>query len=43
MILPNDDVIVRVGGDAPYTFLQQLGIRIVQKDVPLAPERAQAG
>jgi len=43
MILPNDDVIVRIGGDAPYTFLQQLGIRIVQKDVPLAPERAQAG
>ena len=43
MILPNDDVIVRIGGDAPYTFLQQLGIRIIQKDVPLAPERAQAG
>jgi thioredoxin reductase len=43
MILPNDDVIVRIGGDAPYRFLQQLGIRIVQKDVPLAPERAQAG
>jgi thioredoxin reductase len=42
-ILPNDDVIVRIGGDAPYTFLQQLGIRIVQKDVPLAPERAHAG
>lgn len=42
-ILPNDDVIVRIGGDAPYTFLQQLGVRIVQKDVPLAPERAQAG
>jgi len=39
-ILPNDDVVVRVGGDAPYTFLQQLGIRIVQKDVPLAPARA---
>ncbi len=43
MILPNDDVIVRIGGDAPYTFLQQLGIRIVQKDVPLAPDAAQAG
>jgi thioredoxin reductase/NAD-dependent dihydropyrimidine dehydrogenase PreA subunit len=39
-ILPNDDVVVRIGGDAPYTFLQQLGIRIVQKDVPLAPARA---
>lgn len=39
-ILPNDDVVVRIGGDAPYTFLQQLGIRIVQKDVPLEPARA---
>jgi thioredoxin reductase/ferredoxin len=35
-LLPNDDVIVRIGGDAPYAFLQRLGIRIVQKDVPLA-------
>ena len=43
MILPNDDVIVRIGGDAPYTFLQRLGIRIVRKDIPLAPEQAQAG
>jgi thioredoxin reductase len=42
MILPNDDVIVRIGGDAPYAFLQQLGVRIVSKDVPLAPERASA-
>lgn len=43
MILPNDEVIIRIGGDAPHAFLQQLGIRIVQKDVPLAPDRAQAG
>lgn len=39
-ILPNDDVVVRIGGDAPYTFLQQLGIRIVQKDVPLVADQA---
>jgi len=42
-ILPNDDVVIRIGGDAPYTFLQQLGIRIVQKDVPLVPEPARVG
>lgn len=43
MILPNDDVVVRIGGDAPYAFLQQIGVRIVPKDVPLAPDRASAG
>jgi len=42
-ILPNDDVVVRIGGDAPYTFLQHLGVRIVQKDVPLAPDTERAG
>jgi thioredoxin reductase/ferredoxin len=42
MILPNDDVVVRIGGDAPYAFLQQVGVRIVHKDVPLAPDRASA-
>jgi putative YpdA family bacillithiol system oxidoreductase len=41
-ILPNDDVVVRIGGDAPYAFLQRLGIRIVQKDVPLPSEAAHA-
>ena len=34
-ILPNDDVIVRVGGDPPYAFLQRAGVRIVRKDVPI--------
>lgn len=43
MILPNDDVIIRIGGDAPYSFLQQLGVRIVQKDVPLVTDPAKAG
>lgn len=42
-ILPNDDVIIRVGGDAPYAFLERLGVRIVQKDVPLAPSMERAG
>ncbi len=41
-ILLNDDVIVRIGGDAPYAFLERLGIRIVQKDVPLPSEAARA-
>lgn len=40
--LLNDDVVVRIGGDAPYAFLQRLGIRIVQKDVPLPSEAARA-
>ncbi len=39
-ILPNDDVIVRIGGEAPFAFLERLGVRIVQKDVPLPPARA---
>lgn len=42
-ILPNDDVIIRIGGDAPFAFLERLGVRIVQKDVPVAPEAALAG
>lgn len=41
-ILPNDDVVIRIGGDAPFAFLERLGVRIVQKDVPLAPEQARA-
>jgi thioredoxin reductase/Pyruvate/2-oxoacid:ferredoxin oxidoreductase delta subunit len=42
-ILPNDDVVIRIGGDAPYAFLERLGVRIVQKDVPIAAETAKAG
>lgn len=41
-ILPNDDVIIRIGGDPPFAFLERLGVRIVQKDVPIAPA-ARAG
>ena len=39
-ILPNDDVIVRIGGEAPYTFLEKIGVRLVPKDVPIAPAKA---
>lgn len=42
-ILPNDDVVIRIGGDAPFAFLERLGVRIVQKDVPLTPSAAKAG
>jgi len=43
-VLPNDDVIVRIGGDAPYPFLQRIGVRIVRKDVPIpGVEYAAAG
>jgi putative YpdA family bacillithiol system oxidoreductase len=42
-IVPNDDVIIRIGGDPPYAFLERLGVRIVQKDVPIANDTARAG
>lgn len=40
-MIPNDVVVVRIGGEAPYAFLEKIGIRIVKKDVPL-PEEAHA-
>ena len=43
MILPNDHVVIRIGGDAPFAFLERLGVRIVEKDVPLPPDQARAG
>jgi thioredoxin reductase/Pyruvate/2-oxoacid:ferredoxin oxidoreductase delta subunit len=33
--LPNDDVIIRIGGEPPHGFLQRVGVRIVEKDVPI--------
>jgi thioredoxin reductase/Pyruvate/2-oxoacid:ferredoxin oxidoreductase delta subunit len=42
-ILPNDDVIVRIGGEAPFAFLQKIGVRIVAKDVPLHQEMSKVG
>jgi thioredoxin reductase (NADPH) len=42
-IVPNDFVVIRVGGDAPYAFLERLGVRIVEKDVPIATPNAKVG
>ena len=42
-IVPNDDVIVRIGGEAPFAFLQKIGVRIVAKDVPLHQEMPKVG
>ena len=36
--LPVDDVVIRIGGEAPHGFLERIGVRIVVKDVPLATE-----
>jgi thioredoxin reductase len=33
--VPNDDVVVRIGGDPPARFLERVGVRIVSKDLPL--------
>jgi hypothetical protein len=41
-ILPNDDVIVRIGGEAPHAFLKKLGVSIVRKDLPLTDEMSRA-
>jgi len=42
-LLPNDAVVVRIGGEAPYPFLQRLGVRIVHKEIPFATGAAKAG
>ena len=42
-IVPNDCVIIRIGGEAPYAFLEQLGVQIVHKDVPLPRQAVRAG
>lgn len=33
-ILPNDYVVIRIGGDAPFAMLERLGVRIVEKELP---------
>ncbi len=38
--LANDNVVIRIGGDAPHAFLERAGVRLVQKDVPLAAPEA---
>jgi thioredoxin reductase len=42
-ILPNDYLFIRIGGDAPYKFLERLGVRIVEKDVPMVSSNAKTG
>ncbi|HEU4929431.1 MAG TPA: NAD(P)-binding domain-containing protein [Candidatus Krumholzibacteria bacterium] len=37
-ILPNDVVVIRIGGEPPYKLLEDIGVRIVKKDVPLPKE-----
>jgi thioredoxin reductase/ferredoxin len=42
-ILPNDYTMIRIGGDAPYAFLERLGVRIVKKDLPMPTGHARTG
>lgn len=37
-ILPNDYVVVRIGGDAPFAMLERLGVRIVEKELATGPK-----
>jgi thioredoxin reductase len=34
-LLPNDYVVVRIGGDPPYPFLERCGVRMVTKEIAL--------
>lgn len=36
LVLPNDDVIIRIGGEPPFEFLKRVGVRMVRKDVQIA-------
>ena len=40
MIIPNDDVVIRIGGDPPYAVLERMGVHIVQKDVAILRDQA---
>ena len=42
-VIPNDDVIVRIGGDAPFALLEQMNVRLVTKALPTGGEVANAG
>ena len=39
----NVNVIVRIGGEAPFEFLKRAGVRMVRKDVPIGGENADPG
>jgi thioredoxin reductase/NAD-dependent dihydropyrimidine dehydrogenase PreA subunit len=41
-ILPNDDVIVRIGGETPSAFLEKIGVKMVQKEIALDANAAAA-
>ncbi|MFN8588435.1 MAG: NAD(P)-binding domain-containing protein [Candidatus Eisenbacteria bacterium] len=43
-LLPNDGVVVRIGGEAPYPFLERIGVSIVKKELALEqPGESKAG
>lgn len=43
-LLPNDNVVVRIGGEAPYPFLERIGVTIVKKELVLdQPADSKAG
>jgi thioredoxin reductase/Pyruvate/2-oxoacid:ferredoxin oxidoreductase delta subunit len=39
-ILPNDDVVVRIGGNPPQAMLDRIGVRMVEKDLGLPNAQA---
>ncbi len=41
--LPNDDVIIRIGGDPPFEFLKRLGVQIVTKKIRITATQSEAG
>ncbi len=40
-VLPNDFVVIRIGGDPPYPFLERCGIRLVTKEISLDSDEHQ--
>jgi thioredoxin reductase (NADPH) len=42
-LVPCDALIVRIGGEAAYPFLQRIGVRIVRREIAVPPAAAHAG
>jgi len=42
-LVPADAVVVRIGGEAAYPFLQRIGVRIVRKELQVPQASAHAG
>ncbi len=40
--IPNDNVVIRVGGEPPFPFLERIGIRMVSRDVAIPRETSHA-